>query len=95
MHGSALCLLCVLLSVRSTDLHGQTSSMCADSLGKSMAFLQGQWGGRSYSVSGRDTVLDAVMKVRSQPLFGGCALEERWQAVKDDRVLFTAKVTRA
>jgi hypothetical protein len=32
---------------------------------------------------------------RSQPLFGHCALEEHWEAVKDDQVLFTAKVIRA
>jgi hypothetical protein len=68
---------------------------CSDSLGKSMAFLQGDWEGRSYSLAGRDTVLDALMKVHSQPLFGRCALEERWEAVKDGRVLFTAKVMRA
>jgi hypothetical protein len=71
------------------------SPTCSDSLGKSMAFLQGDWEGRSYSIAGRDTILDALMKVHSQPLFGRCALEERWEAVKDDRVLFTAKVLRA
>ena len=68
---------------------------CSDSIGRSVAFLQGQWEGRSYSVAGRDTVLDAVMKVHSQPLYGRCALEERWEAVKDGRTLFTAKVLRA
>ena len=68
---------------------------CTDSLSQSMAFLQGSWEGRSYSIVGRDTVLDALMKVHSQPLFGRCALEERWEAVKDDQVLFTAKVMRA
>jgi hypothetical protein len=68
---------------------------CSDSLGKSMAFLRGEWEGRSYSVSGADTTLDALMKVHSQPLFGGCALEERWVGMKDDRVLFTASVVRA
>jgi hypothetical protein len=60
-----------------------------------MAFLQGHWQGRSYSIAGRDTTLDALMKVHSQPLFGRCALEERWEAMKDGRVLFTAKVLRA
>jgi hypothetical protein len=35
------------------------------------------------------------MKVRSRPLFDGCALEEDWQAVKDGQVLFTARVVRA
>lgn len=35
------------------------------------------------------------MKVHSRPLFGRCALEERWEAAKDDHVLFTAKVMRA
>jgi hypothetical protein len=60
-----------------------------------MAFLQGDWEGNSYSVSGRDTVLDARMKVHSEPLFDRCALEERWQATKDGEELFTAKVVRA
>jgi hypothetical protein len=60
-----------------------------------MAFLQGNWQGRSYSVSGRDTVLDALMKVHSQSLFSRCVLEEHWEAVKDGHLLFTAKVMRA
>jgi hypothetical protein len=60
-----------------------------------MAFLQGRWQGRSYSIAGRDTTLDAIMKVHSRPLFGRCALEERWEALKDGRVLFNAKVLRA
>jgi hypothetical protein len=68
---------------------------CSDSLSQSMAFLQGLWEGRSYSIVGRDTTLDALMKVQSQPLFGRCALEENWEAVKDDQVLFTAKVLRS
>lgn len=86
-----------LLQTVGSALHAQASvtPACTDSVGKSMAFLQGHWRGRSYSVSGRDTVLDALMKVHSQSLFGRCALEEHWEAVKDDRVLFTAKVTRA
>jgi hypothetical protein len=60
-----------------------------------VAFLQGNWEGRSYSVAGRDTSFDALMKVQSRPLFGRCALEEHWVASKDDQVLFTAKVLRA
>jgi hypothetical protein len=68
---------------------------CSDSLGKRIAFLQGKWEGKSYSIAGRDTSFEALMTVESQPLFGQCALEERWLATKDDRVLFTAKVTRA
>ncbi|MFL5447172.1 MAG: hypothetical protein ACJ8A6_10040 [Gemmatimonadales bacterium] len=68
---------------------------CADSLAQTMAFLPGKWQGRSYSVSGRDTVLDALMKVHSESLFNRCALEEHWEAVKDGHVLFTAKVIRA
>lgn len=80
-----------------TALHAQVPAAptCGDSLGRVMAFLQGRWQGRSYSVSGRDTVLDALMKVHSRPLFGHCALEEHWEAVKDGHVLFTAKVVRA
>jgi hypothetical protein len=90
-------LLLVLIPTTAGALQAQapTTSSCSDSLGKSMAFLPGHWEGRSYSIAGRDTVLDALMKVHSQPLFGRCALEERWEAVKDDRVLFTAKVLRA
>ena len=60
-----------------------------------MAFLEGQWQGRSYSIAGRDTVLDGLMKVQSRSLFGRCALEEAWTASKDGQALFTAKVIRA
>jgi hypothetical protein len=60
-----------------------------------MAFLQGRWEGRSYSIAGADTTLDATMMVRSQPLFGLCALEERWQAVQNGRTLFSAAVVRS
>ena len=86
-----------LLPALAGPLSGQNASKpaCSDSLGKSMAFLQGEWEGRSYSVAGRDTTFDAVMKVESRPLFGRCALEERWVAQKDDRVLFRAQVLRA
>jgi hypothetical protein len=87
-------LLTVAIIPRTLDAQAP-ASMCADSLTSSMAFLRGDWEGRSYSVSGRDTTLDALMKVRSRPLFGGCALEEQWEAVKDGRSLFTAKVIRA
>ena len=97
MHARAVHYLLVLLPALGSTLSAQASAppTCTVSLGKSMAFLQGDWEGRSYSVSGRDTVLDALMKVRSQPLFGDCALEEQWEAIKDDQVLFTARVTRA
>lgn len=92
-----LWMLFALLATTASALQAQAHATptCSDSLGKSMAFLQGQWEGRSYSISGRDTTLDALMKVHSHPLFGRCALEERWVAVKDDHVLFTAKVMRA
>jgi hypothetical protein len=60
-----------------------------------VAFLQGKWQGRSYSITGRDTVLDGLMKVHSRPLFGHCALVEDWTASKDGQALFTAKVVRA
>ena len=60
-----------------------------------MAFLIGRWEGRSYSVAGRDTTPDATMSVESEPLYGGCALEERWSAVQDGKSLFTARVLRA
>ncbi|HEX7336075.1 MAG TPA: hypothetical protein VF252_02610 [Gemmatimonadales bacterium] len=97
MRPSVALLLLALLSTVGGAAHAQSSPTpaCADSLAKTMAFLQGHWQGRSYSVSGRDTVLDALMKVHSQSLFGRCAFEEHWQAVKDDQVLFTAKVIRA
>jgi len=98
MHRSLLHRLGValLLSIGS-NLHAQaaTTSLCSDSLGQSVAFLQGDWDGRSYSVSGRDTVLDALMQVHSRPLFDRCTLEERWEAAKDGRVLFRARVIRA
>ena len=84
------------LATLTSALHGQApATACSDSLGKTMAFLEGTWKGRSYSIAGRDTVLDAVMKVRSQPLYGRCALEEQWEARKDQQVLFVAKVLRA
>lgn len=97
MRPSVVFLLFALLPTIGSALRAQAPATptCTDSLSKSMAFLPGHWKGRSYSVSGRDTVLDAVMKVRSKPLFGRCALEEHWEAVKDDHVLFTAKVIRA
>src|SRR4051812_14586000 len=90
-------LFLVLISTIAGGLQGQTPATptCSDSLGKSIAFLQGRWEGGSYSIAGRDTVLDAHMRVYSRPLFGSCALEERWEAIKDDRVLFSAKVLRA
>ena len=60
-----------------------------------MAFLQGEWRGRSYSIAERDTVLDGLVTVQSRALLGRCALEEDWTASKDGRALFTAKVIRA
>jgi hypothetical protein len=96
MHRSVVPWLLLAQAIIPGALDAQApASMCADSLTSSMAFLRGDWEGRSYSVSGRDTTLDALMKVRSRPLFGGCALEEQWEAVKDGRSLFTAKVIRA
>jgi hypothetical protein len=89
-------LIAVLLPGIATTLEAQSAApACADSIGRSMAFLQGHWEGNSYSVAGRDTVLDAHMKVHSEQLFDRCALEERWEASKDGQVLFTAKVIRA
>ena len=70
-------------------------TQCADSIAKAMAFLAGKWEGQSYSVAGRDTTPDATMLVESEPLYGGCALEERWRAVQDDKTLFSARVLRA
>jgi hypothetical protein len=89
--------LFALLPIMAGALYAQAPAAptCTDSVGKSMASLQGNWEGSSYSVAGRDTVLDALMKVQSRPLFGACALEERWEAAKDGQVLFTAKVLRA
>ncbi len=88
-------LIAVLLPGLPPALAAQAPPVCADSLARSMAFLQGDWQGNSYSLSGRDTVLDALMEVHSEPLFGRCAMEERWTAVKDGRRLFTARVLRA
>lgn len=96
MPRSLLYWLCSLIATMTSALHAQTAApTCNDSLGKSVAFLQGDWEGRSYSIVGRDTTLDALMKVNSRPLFGRCGLEESWQALKDGNVLFTAKVMRA
>jgi hypothetical protein len=80
---------------RALEAQAPASPACADSVAGGMAFLLGHWQGRSYSVAGRDTTLDAVMTVRSQRLFGGCALEEHWEAAQNGRTLFTAKVIRA
>jgi hypothetical protein len=71
------------------------ATQCADSIGKAMAFLVGKWEGQSYSVAGRDTTTDATVLIESEPIYGGCALEERWRAVQDDKTLFTARVLRA
>jgi hypothetical protein len=60
-----------------------------------MAFLVGKWEGQSYSVAGRDTTPDATMLVESEPMYGRCALEERWRAMQDGKALFTARVLRA
>jgi hypothetical protein len=89
--------LLALLSRASTDLLAQAApaDSCGDSKASAMAFLQGEWQGRSYSITGRDTVLDGLMTVKSRPLLGRCALEEEWSARKDGRTLFTAKVIRA
>ena len=90
-------LLFVLIAIISSVLQAQSPNTptCSDSLAESIAFLQGRFEGQSYSIAGRDTVLDAIMKVQSRPLLGRCALEEDWEATKDGRVLFTAKVLRA
>lgn len=94
-------LLCCLLAAPATGLpavlNGQATAtpVCPDSLGRSMAFLRGRWEGRSYSIAGTDTTLDATMTVRSEPLFGSCAIEERWHAVRNGRTLFTAAVVRS
>ena len=90
-------LLSALLLTLVPQLQGQTPATpsCSDSLGQSMAFLQGHWEGQSYSVAGSDTTLDAVMRVASRSLFGRCAIEEDWVAAQGANVLFTAKVLRA
>lgn len=88
-------LLAIPTTASTLPAQAPATPTCSDSLGQSMAFLQGHWQGRSYSIVGRDTTLDAIMKVHSQPLFGHCALEERWEALKDGQVLFTARVLRA
>ena len=96
MRRSVMSWLLVLLPAVSPALAGQDpGAACGDSLQSTVAFLQGTWQGRSYSIAGRDTVLDGLMKVRSRPLFGHCALEEDWTATKDGQTLFTAKVVRA
>jgi hypothetical protein len=51
-----LWLIAALLSGIATALEAQSAApACADTIGRSMAFLQGDWEGNSYSVSGRDT----------------------------------------
>jgi hypothetical protein len=97
MRRSVISWLLVLLPGLSAVLAGQTpgAGNCADSIRSDVAFLQGTWQGRSYSISGRDTVLDGLMKVQSRPLFGHCAFVEDWTASKDGQALFTAKVVRA
>lgn len=89
--------LLLVFPASATVLQAQApaGSACSDSLTKTIAFLQGSWEGRSFSIVGRDTVLDALMKVQSRPLLGPCALEERWEATKGGQILFTAKVVRA
>jgi hypothetical protein len=54
MHPSVAFLLFPLLSTVGSAVQAQASATpaCADSLAKSMAFLQGHWQGRSYGVSG-------------------------------------------
>jgi hypothetical protein len=90
-------LLLVLLPGPSAVLSAQAPGKgnCGDSPTSAVAFLEGEWQGRSYSIAGRDTVLDGLMTVRSRPLLGRCALEEDWTASKDGRALFTAKVIRS
>jgi hypothetical protein len=67
---------------------------CPDSLRSAMKFLHGTWKGRSYSIVGSDTTFDAEMSVQSQPVYGGCLLEERWSAANGGKTLFRAKVLR-
>ena len=84
------------LATLSTALYAQApAATCADTLRSAVAFLEGSWQGRSYSIVGRDTVLDGLMTVRSRPLLGRCALEEDWTATKDGQALFAARVIRA
>jgi hypothetical protein len=90
-------LFAALLPGLPAPLRAQTTAapICSDSLRQSMAFLKGHWKGTSYSVAEADTTLDALIEVHSQPLFDGCALEERWRAVHNGQSLFEARVTRA
>ena len=91
-------LLGVLITAASTTVGAAGAPLepqCADSISRGMAFLAGNWEGSSYSISGRDTTEDATMLVGSVPLYGGCALEERWSAVQAGKTLFTARVLRA
>jgi hypothetical protein len=70
-------------------------SACADSISKTVAFLQGGWTGQSFSVGGRDTTRDATMQIWSESLYGGCVLKERWEAEHEGKRLFQAQVVRA
>jgi len=72
----AYLLLTWLLLSTPLSLSAQASA-CSDSVSRSMQFLQGNWEGCSYSIAGSDTTLDAQMSIQSQPLYGGCVLEER------------------
>jgi hypothetical protein len=91
---TAFGLVASLLLPTATNLRAQGTT-CSDTISRGMAFLQGHWEGRSYSIAGSDTTLDALMSVHSQPVYGGCVLEERWQAENKGLVLFRAKVLRA
>lgn len=91
-------MLVTLLLTLPTSLGAQAATpatQCTDSIARPMAFLVGKWEGQSYSIAGPDTTLDATMLIESKPLYGGCALEERWRAVQDDKPLFSARVLRA
>jgi hypothetical protein len=72
-----------------------TTAQCGDSTSQEMAFLRGDWKGLSYSISSRDTTLDATMQIRSESLYGGCVLEEQWEAEQAGKRLFQARVIRA
>jgi hypothetical protein len=71
------------------------AAVCPDSISGSVAFLRGTWKGKSYGITGQDTTVDATMRIRSESLYGGCALDETWDAQHEGKRLFRARVLRA
>jgi hypothetical protein len=94
-----LALSAILLSAPLSSGAGQgndaAAAGCPDSVSRAVAFLRGSWQGQSYGITGQDTTIDAIMRIRSESRFGGCVLEESWDAEHKGKRLFRARVLRA